>query len=291
MCSATSISERGQNRPAPGRLPGAAFAQKVKLWGSLAAGALVVIGLSLYAGVFSVDAGTLADGAGYLLLVSTAAFFLWLFFGGDWTVSERRRLIAIAIFFLAAAVFWSEFEQAGSTLNLFADRDTNNLIFGWSFPGSWYQSTHALFIIAFAPVFAWLWVRLGSREPSTPVKFSFGLIGVGGGFLIMMVAAMLAVNGVKVGPGWLIATYLVHTFAELSLSPVGLSAMTKLAPPGSRADDGRVFLGVGNFFAGRLASFYEGASAPNLFGVVGAVVSWRSLRAGRLVRRLMGEVH
>ena len=97
---------------------------------------------------------------------------------------ERKRLYAIGVFFLAAALFWSEFEQAGSTLNLFADRATRTPSSGWSFPSSWFQSVNALFIIAFAPVFAWMWVQLGSREPSSPVKFSVGLIGVGAGFAI-----------------------------------------------------------------------------------------------------------
>ncbi len=102
---------------------------------------------------------------------SSIVFFGWLFFGGDWTPAERRRLYAIGALFVASAIFWSEFEQAGSTLNLFGDRATRTEVFGWTFPSSYFQSLQPLFIITFAPVFAWLWMRLGRREPSSPAKF------------------------------------------------------------------------------------------------------------------------
>ncbi len=170
--------------PAPAESPAEAAAlwQRAKLWGGVATVGLAAFGGLLYAGVLPITPRQIADAAGYLLLVTTVVFFAWLFLGGDWTPAERKRLYAIGVFFLAAALFWSEFEQAGSTLNLFADRSTRNSILGWSFPSSWFQSANALFIITFAPVFAWLWVHLGSREPSSPVKFSAGLIGVGAGF-------------------------------------------------------------------------------------------------------------
>src|SRR5262249_28925222 len=147
-----------------------------------------------------------------------------------WTREERKRLYLIFVFFIAAALFWSIFEQAGSTLNLFADRSTNNTIMGRPFPSSWWQSFNALGIIVFGPVFAWLWVTLGTRQASTPAKFGVGLIGVGLGFIVLIPAAQIAATGAKVGVIWLTLTYLIHTWSELSLSPVGLSAMTKLAP-------------------------------------------------------------
>ena len=174
----------------------------------------------------------IADAAGYLLLVITVVFFGWLFFAGDWTPAERKRLYAIGVFFLAAALFWSEFEQAGSTLNLFADRATRTSVFGWDFPSSWFQSLQPLFIITFAPVFAWLWVRLGRREPSSPAKFALGLLVRRRRASRVLVAAASAGRQRRQGRArsWLIVTYLLHTFGELSLSPVGLSSMTKLAP-------------------------------------------------------------
>jgi POT family proton-dependent oligopeptide transporter len=262
-------------RPAPVSSPAAAALlwRRTRVWSGVILFACIAFGLAIYAGGLPVTPTQIADAAGYLLLITTIVFFGWLFFGGDWTPVERKRLYVIGVFFLAAALFWSEFEQAGSTLNLFADRSTRTAILDWSFPSSWFQSFNALFIIMFAPVFAWLWVRLGSREPSSPVKFAFGLIGVGAGFALLLPAAQAAEGGALVSPLWLTATYLIHTFAELCLSPVGLSSMTKLAP--ARVAGlmmGVWFLGasVGNFIGGRLASFYEAWPLPNLFGVVAA---------------------
>ncbi len=262
-------------QPAPAASPAEAATnrQRAITWGGGAAFLLVLFGVLTFAGVLPVTAVQIAAAAGYLLLITVVVFFGWLFFAGDWTPAERRRLYVIGVFFLCAAIFWSEFEQAGSTLNLFADRATRNSMFGWNFPSSWFQSANALFIIVFAPVFAWLWITLGSKEPSSPVKFSLGLAGVGLGFALLVPAARLSSGGSLVSPNWLIATYLLHTWAELCLSPVGLSSMTKLAP--SRVAGlmmGVWFLGasVGNFIGGNLASFYESFPLPSLFGIVAA---------------------
>jgi POT family proton-dependent oligopeptide transporter len=118
-----------------------------------------------------------------------------------------------------------------------------------------------------------LWLRLGSREPASPVKFAFGLIGVGVGFAILIPAARTAETGVLVSPLWLIALYLIHTWAELCLSPVGLSSMTRLAPArvaGLMMGVWFLAVSVGNFIGGRLSTLYEAWRLPNLFGVVGA---------------------
>jgi POT family proton-dependent oligopeptide transporter len=192
-----------------------------------------------------------------------------------WTPQERKQLYVIGVLFLAAALFWSQFEQAGSTLNLFADRNTNNSIVGWSFPSSWFQSLNALFIITLAPVFAWMWIRLARRgaEPSSPTKFGAGLFLVGAGFAVLVGGAILAERGVMVSPMWLVVVYFLHTCGELSLSPVGLSAMSKLAP----VRIGGLIMGVwflasavGNYIGGRLAAFYESMTLPSLFGTVAA---------------------
>ena len=138
-------------------------------------------------GVLSVEAVTSAFSWVYLIVV--IAFFTWLFMAGQWTKEERKRLIVIVVLFAGAAVFWSAFEQAASTLNLFAAQNTRNSIFGWTFPSSWFQSVNALMIIIFAPVFAWIWISLGKRDPSSPAKFAFGLVSVGLGFVVMVGAA------------------------------------------------------------------------------------------------------
>jgi POT family proton-dependent oligopeptide transporter len=142
---------------------------------------------------------------------------------------ESHRIAAILVFFIAAILFWAVFEQAGSSLTLFADELTRNELLGWPFPSSWFQSVNSLFILALAPLFAWLWVRLGPKQPSVPAKFVLGLVFLGASFVLMIPAAQLTAGG-KVSPWWLIAVYLLQTLGELCLSPVGLSTMTKLAP-------------------------------------------------------------
>jgi POT family proton-dependent oligopeptide transporter len=130
-------------------------------------------------------------------------------------------------------MFWAGYEQAGASFNLFADRYTNLHVFGWEMPAGVMQAVNPLFIIVFAAAFAALWVNLGRRmlEPSAPAKFGLGLLFMGAGFLVMVAAAGYVVQGEKVLPTWLVLTYLLHTFGELCLSPVGLSSMSKLAPP------------------------------------------------------------
>jgi POT family proton-dependent oligopeptide transporter len=256
-----------------------------------------VFGLALFTGVVPITAKQIADAAGILLIGGAIAFFAWLFLSAGWTPIERRRLAAIAMLFLAACLFWSQFEQAGSTLNLFGDRATRTSILGWEFPSSYYQSLQPLFIITFAPVFAWVWMRLGHREPSSPTKFSLGLLLVGAGFGILAVAAVFGANGVKVSPMWLVVTYLLHTWGELALSPMGMSAMTKLAP----ARIGGLIMGVwylsiaiGNFTGGRISTLYGSMSLPTLFGVVaasGVVGGIVMAVASKPIQRLMSGVN
>jgi proton-dependent oligopeptide transporter, POT family len=271
--------------------------KRTRVWGAAGIALVVLIALALNFDLVPISAKAFADAAGYLLLGTTIVFFAWLFFGGDWTTAERRRLFAIGALFLAAALFWSEFEQAGSTLNLFGDRATRTSVLGWSFPSSYFQVLQPLFIITFAPIFAWVWIRLGSREPSSPAKFAIGLLLVGSGFALLVVASSLSAQGVKVSPWWLVVTYLLHTFGELSISPVGLSATTKLAP--ARVGGlmmGVWFLGiaVGNFIGGRVASLYSAMPLPRLFGVVAAAAIVGGIVMFALtppIKRLMGTVN
>ncbi|HEY3885054.1 MAG TPA: oligopeptide:H+ symporter, partial [Vicinamibacterales bacterium] len=148
------------------------------------------------------------------------------------TQTEWKRIAAIVLFFLAAVVFWGAYEQAGSTLNLFADRYTRLSIFGIAFPSSWLQSVQPICVIILAPVFGWLWVRLGRNEPSVPAKFAFGLLFMGLAFAILIPAGAMAQSaaGIRVSPWFLIWAYVVSELGELCISPIGLSAVTKLAP-------------------------------------------------------------
>lgn len=143
---------------------------------------------------------------------------------------DGQRLAAMFVFFIAAMVFWAIFEQAGLTIALFGLDLTRNELFGWPFPAAWYQSLNPLFVILLAPLFAALWLRLDHRQPSSPVKFALGLFFLGLSFLLMVPAAMLTAEG-RVSPLWLVGLFFLQTVGELLLSPVGLSTMTKLAPP------------------------------------------------------------
>jgi POT family proton-dependent oligopeptide transporter len=283
--------------PAKSAADAAQLRSRVTIFGGGAVLVLVALGLGMYAGAVPITAVQISNAAGYFLLLLTVGFFGWLFFAGDWTSGERKRLFAIGVLFLASALFWSEFEQAGSTLNLFGDRATRTEIFGWQFPSSYYQTLQPLFIIIFAPVFAWVWLRLSSREPSSPAKFGLGLLFVGTGFAILVLAAGLAANGVKVSPMWLVVVYLLHTFGELSLSPVGMSAVTKLAPmrvTGLMMGLWYLGISVGNFVGGRLASLYGSMSLTTLFGIIAAVGIAGGLVMFTLtppIKRLMGDVN
>ena len=144
---------------------------------------------------------------------------------------ERDRLIVVGILILFSLIFWALFEQAGSSLNILTDRGVDRVIFGWEVPASMFQSLNAGFIFTIAPLFALLWIALAKRnmEPSTPIKFSIGIVFVGLGFLAL-VYGMNSSEGLQTGVIWIVLIYLLHTLGELCLSPVGLSSVTKLSP-------------------------------------------------------------
>jgi POT family proton-dependent oligopeptide transporter len=204
----------------------------------------------------------------------------------------------IGALFVFAVLFWAAFEQAGSSLNLFADRYTRLTVFGREFPSSWFQSLNPTYILLFAPVLSWLWVVLGPREPSSPAKFAYGLVLVGLGFLILVPASAYAQSGggTRVSPLWLVFAYLFHTIAELCLSPVGLSMVTKLAPVrkvGSIMGLWYLTNAFGNKFAGVIAGYFDRLPLPQLFAAVGAVAVGAGLVLTLLVRplkKLMGGV-
>lgn len=259
---------------------------------ALAIGGLVALGMTR-PDLMSQE--NIKNGFTVLLLTIVIGFFAKLFLGGDWTKAERARLIVIFVLFCGAAIFWGLFEQAGSTLTLFADESTRNSIFGMEFPSSWWQSVNAIFIVLLAPIFAGLWVRLGKRDPSYPTKFAIGLLFAGLGFAVLVGGAVLSKGGVRVSPLWLLSVYFLHTVGELCLSPVGLSSMTKLAPV--RVVSlmmGVWFLaaGVGNFIAGTVSSYYEAFELPTLLGVVaatGGVMSFVMFMLVGPIKRMMAR--
>jgi len=234
----------------------------------------------------------------YVVLLSAVGVFAWLLARGGETSAERKRIGAIILLFVFATLFWAGFEQAGSSLTLFADQITHNQVFGWEFPSSWYQSVEPMFVISLAPVFAWFWIRLGRREPSSPTKFVYALLLLSLSFFLVAVASHLyAQDQVKVSAWWLVVVYLLHALGELSLSPVGLSMVTKLAPVkivGFLMGVWFLSNSLGNFLAGSVAGFFDRLPLTQLFGAVGLVALVATLVLAVLVkpiRGLMGGVH
>jgi POT family proton-dependent oligopeptide transporter len=266
----------------------------------LAIGAVVVVAVALIlgglgaTGVLPVTLVGVAQGAGYFMLGLAIVYFGSVLFFGRLTSAEKKRVVLIFVFFLAAVLFWAGFEQAGSSMNLFASRLTNRMIGSWEMPASFLQSVNSIFIILFAPFFGMLWVRLRKREPSTPAKMGYGLILLALGFLLLAWAARYTVNGGKVSPMWLVGTYLLHTFGELCLSPVGLSSVTKLSPRRLVGQMmGTWFMGtaLGNLIAGLAGGGFQGMSVGEMFSAVAKVTGAAGLILllfARPLRRLVG---
>jgi POT family proton-dependent oligopeptide transporter len=250
-------------------------------------GLLAILGGLGAAGKIVFTAELISNALGIVLVAVSVAVFSWLLLGRGWSTTERKRSAAILVLFVASMLFWSAFEQAGSSLNLFAERSTDRNILGFEFPASWFQFVQPLFVIALAPVFAWVWLAMGRREPSSPAKFTLGLLLVGLGFAILVPAAALSAGGAAVSPWWLTGTYFLHTLGELCLSPVGLSAMTKLAPArvaGLMMGLWFVSISIGDYLAGMAASVYESMSLPALFGTVAAFTIGAAVVAAVLIK-------
>jgi POT family proton-dependent oligopeptide transporter len=254
-------------------------------------------------GLLPLDAVRLARIITYVIVAMALLYFLYYFFFADLTPEERRRGVVLAVLFLGCALFFSGYEQAGSSLNLFAERYTDRTLAALNFviPAAWFQSLNSLFIFIFAPFFAWLWIALARRNlnPSAPAKFALGVILMGSGFLVMAAAAAIVAAGAKALPYWLMLTYLLHTFGELCLSPVGLSYFTKLAPKrfvGQMMGMWFLAMSLGNLVASWIAGEFDANNVAAMPGQYLRIVYFSVglgaalLILSRPVKRLMGDV-
>ncbi|WP_138431180.1 peptide MFS transporter [Fodinibius saliphilus] len=327
---------------------------------SFIAAALVLFGFLITSGVVSVTLEEIAGYLGYGAVAITILFFIYIIFFGGHNKEEQKRLGVIFWLFILAALFWSGFEQAGSSLNLFAKDLTERsfgpssflfnggaaiitailaiptayLVYrifkrndlwslakwviavsavgilaflywvfqqigiGWETPASTLQLINPTFIVIFAPIFGWLWTWLAARNsnPSIPVKFGLGLLGLAAGFFVLSWGAANASPDAPVSVSWLIVTYFLHTAGELCLSPVGLSSMTKLAPKSRVSQMMGVWFvaaALGNLFAGLVAGQLETLAPTNLFWSVAMIVGGGgiiALLASPGVKKLMGDV-
>ena len=250
-----------------------------KFFGTFAA---VVAGIAafawlVYSGVLPFTVTQIASALGYSVLILVGAYFLYVWTLGGHTAEENKKMGVIFWLFLLIAVFWSGFEQAGTSLNLFARDLTDRMIFGWELPASWLQSVNAGFIIILAPLFGSLWVWLDSRQtnPSIPVKAGMGLLGLAMGFFVLAWGASFATPENPVSPMWLVVTYFLHTVGELCISPIGLSAITKLSPQrrvGQMMGVWFVGAALGNLFAGLIGGTLESLAPAALFRTVAMII-------------------
>jgi POT family proton-dependent oligopeptide transporter len=213
------------------------------------------------------------------------------------TREDWGRIAAASILTLFALIFWAGFEQAGSSLTLFADRATRLTFFGRQFASGLFQSVEPLFVIVFSPVFAWLWLKLGKRNPSSPMKFTLGLFFLTLSFLLILPAAKYyQTHQLRVSPFWLIGLYFLQCMGELCLSPVGLSMITKLSPArivGFMMGIWFFATAAGNYLAGWVAGFLENRTYSEVFTIAFATAAAATLIAAIMIppiRRLMAGV-
>jgi len=278
--------------------------RRVKLIATVGVGLIFLLVLLATFGVMRIDPISVAEKMSVVILAMALLYFVYLFLFAGLTGHEKKGVAVIVVLFLFATIFWAAFEQAPTSLNLFARDFTNRMLFGWEVPTLWLQSANSLFVVLLAPVFAWLWVALGRKghDLSSPGKFSFGLLLAGLGFLVMVAAANRVIAGggaaVRVSMLWLAFSYFLQTLGELSLSPVGLSSMTKLAP--------RKFVGqmmgvwfmasaLGNLIAGLVGGHVDPENLqqmPQLFQRTAFSLFIAAAVLGLMVvpiRRMMGE--
>jgi proton-dependent oligopeptide transporter, POT family len=212
--------------------------QRVKRISFAGLGVIAAVVLLALMGVIRINPVAVAQSMTVVIVGMATAYFAYLLFLGGLSTDEKKRILVIMVLFVFSAIFWSAFEQAPTSLNLFARDFTDRTVFGWEVPTLWMQSANSFFVITLAPVFAAIWIALGkrNRDPSSPAKFAIGLVFAGLGFMVMVFAANKVVGSAAAGTAirvsmlWLVVSYLLQTLGELSLSPVGLSSMTKLSP-------------------------------------------------------------
>jgi len=237
---------------------------------------VIIIGIFLAIlipnGLFTID--TFINLVGVFGIVIPTIYFVTMYRSPKTTAVERSRLIAYIPLFIAAAMFWAIQEQGSTILALYADKRTNLEFAGFTISPAWFQSLNPLFIIIFAPVFAWMWIKLGKYQPSIPKKFSFGLLFAGLSFLVILIPGYFVGSDALVSPLWLVLSYFVVVLGELCLSPVGLSATTKLAPAAFSAQTMSVWFlasAAAQAVNAQLVKFYSPESETMYFGVIGGI--------------------
>ena len=246
-------------------------------WQLFLAGTALTVALiaAVAFGLVRVSAIALQAAGIYVILAMALAYFVYLLFFAGLDRTERQRAALLALLFCASAVFWSGFEQGGSSMSLFAQRYTDRMLGSFEIPAGWFQSINSAFIIVFAPLMSglWLWLERRGRDLGTVPKFILGLLGMALGFGVMALGARVAAGGGLASPSWLVFVNLLHTWGELCLSPVGMSATTQLVPRrfvGQSMGIWFVSMALGNLLASVIAGGFE---ADNIVAMPGQYLS------------------
>ena len=255
--------------------------EKKKVYTQIGIGFLVVVllvAIGIPTGLLTFNSFTLL--VGILGIVIPIAYFTVMYRSPKTTVVERSRLIAYIPLFIAAVMFWAIQEQGSTILASYADKRTQLEFLGINLSPAWFQSLNPLFIIILAPVFAWMWVKLGNRQPSVPKKFAIGILFAGLSFLVILIPGYFAGTDSLVSPLWLVLSYFVVVIGELCLSPVGLSATTKLAPEAFSAQTMSLWFLSSSAAQGinaQIVKFYTPETEMAYFGIIGGVAIVLSL--------------
>ncbi len=232
----------------------------------------VILGITIPSGLFTLDLFIVL--VGFFGILTPTIYFMVMYHSPKTTATERSRVIAYIPLFIAAVMFWAIQEQGSTILAAYADKRTQLDFMGITISPAWFQSLNPLFIIILAPVFAWLWVKLGKRQPSIPKKFSFGLLFAGLSFLVILLPAYLGGENSLVSPLWLVLSYFIVVLGELCLSPVGLSATTKLAPDAFSAQTMSLWFlasAAAQAINAQIVKFYTPETEMLYFGTIGGM--------------------
>ena len=259
---------------------------------------ILVLILSGLLGYWKMDPVPLANILTIIIASISLAYFLYIYFLGKLSQEEKKKIIMIFTLFIGAALFWSGFDQGGSSFNIFAKEYTDRVIFGWEYPASWLQILNPLFVVILAPFMSYLWIFLGKRmlDPSLPFKFGLGLIFMAIGFIVIAIGAQVALSQGLAGAKWLLLTYLFHTIGELILSPIGLAAISSLSPKrfiGQMMGVWFLASSLGAILAGLISgqATNEGLSSmPNLFNQIALISSCFGLLLILIARPLQNWV-
>ncbi|MDX6152624.1 peptide MFS transporter [Marinococcus sp. PL1-022] len=260
---------------------------------------IIILGLlgaaSSYLGILTIDSFIFL--ISILGVVIPTIYFIVMYKSPKTTATEQSRLLAYIPLFVAAMMFWAIQEQGSVILARYADQRTELSSFGIELQSSWFQSLNPLFIIFLAPLFAWLWLKWGDRQPSTPKKFAFGLFFAGLSFLVMIVPAVINGTSSLVSPWWLVLSFFLVVLGELCLSPVGLSSTTKLAPVAFSAQTMSLWFltnASAQAINAQIVKFYSPDSEIVYFGVIGGasiLLGALLLALSPLIQRLMRGVN